>query len=82
MEYRNACEMDRKSKVNLKPWLQDKNNRDGTSLAYMTVFKWYKQFKDMGPLTTAEIVTNNHTKSLKRIRRRPHEGECVGCDVT
>jgi len=69
MEYRNACEMDKK--VNLKPWLQDKNNRDGTSLAYMTVFKWYKQFKDMDPL--AEIITNNHTNSLKRIRRRPYQ---------
>eukprot|EP01083_Nonionella_stella_P035130 95951_1 len=75
MEYKNAnaCEMDKNKKVNLKPWLQDKNNRDGTSLAYMTVFKWYKQFKDMDPLATAEIVTNNHTNSLKRIRSRPYQ---------
>lgn len=74
MEYRNDC--DKGNKVNLKAWLQDKNKRDGTSLAYITVFKWYKKF---GEMHSMEEIVSNHTHSLKKIRRRPYQGEWGGC---
>lgn len=57
MEYKQLCENhddgsggaggERAKKMKFKAWLKEKNEREGTSLAYGTVYKWYKRFNEM-----------------------------------
>ncbi len=59
---------ERGKKLKLKAWLQEKNDREGTTLAYGTVYKWFQRFGNFEQ-------TDETISSLKKVRTRPFHGE-------
>ena len=68
----NAQENDNVKKTKLKSWLLLKNERDGTSIAYGTMYKWEKRY---GNMENNDSVAQSSVGNLKKLRTRPFQGE-------
>jgi hypothetical protein len=64
-----------KKKCKLKSWLKEKNERDGTSIAYGTIYKWFKRYGKM----EHDDAQLSSMGNLKKVRKRPYEGkrQCI-----
>lgn len=62
-------------KTKLKAWLSEKNAKDGTNIAYGTMYKWFKRYEKMEP--------HKGDMNLKKLRARPFAGRSYFyCHIT
>lgn len=56
----------------LKAWLKDKNQKEGTNIAYATMYKWVKKYGKMDEERGSD-VGHSSVGHLKKLRTRPHQ---------